>query len=98
MAFLQELYHRDNHPICYAVNWCSPCCYHKHHNPKQIVSTLTYELKRRVNVMVDDVDFLLRHLYGYNSVCFLKPATALRFTMPMEPRINFFFENTRHST
>ena len=47
----------------------------KQHNPKQIVSNLTFELERRLKLKVDEVGFLLRHLYGYNSVCFLKPPT-----------------------
>ena len=62
---MQELDHRNNHLICYAVNWCSPCCYHKHHNPKQIVSTLTVELKSncmptfyRVTPLVFDLHWL----------------------------------------
>ena len=53
-------------------------CYNKHHNPKQIVGTLTFELERQLKVNVDEVSLLLRHLYGYNSVYFLKPATPLR--------------------
>jgi len=40
---------------------------------KQHVSTLTFELDRRLKV-----GLLLRFLYGYNPVCFLKPATPLR--------------------
>ena len=40
---------------------------HKHNNPKQIVSTLIFELKRRLKLL-DEVGLLLRHLYGYNSV------------------------------
>ena len=61
-----------------AVNQCSPCCYQKHHNPKQFVSTLIIELERQLTLKVDEVGLLLRHLYGYNSVCFVKPATPLR--------------------
>ena len=66
---------------------------------KQIVSTLTFELERRLKVKVDEVGLLLRHLYGYNSVCFLKQATPLR----LPGRLNLVtfsccFENTRHLT
>ena len=43
----------------YAVNWCSPCCKHKHHSPKQIVSTLTFDLERRLKVKVDEVGVLV---------------------------------------
>ena len=46
------------------------------HNPRQIVSTLTFELETRLRVKVDKGGLLLRHLYGSNSVCFLKPATT----------------------
>ena len=38
---------------------------------------LTVELKRPLKVKIDEVGLLLRHLYGYNSVCFLKPVTSL---------------------
>ena len=79
---LQEL----DHPT-YAINWCSPCSYQNHHNPKQIVSTLTFELERRLKVKVDEVGLLLRHLYGYNSVCFLKPATPLRLPARLNGRL-----------
>ena len=34
---------------------------------------------------VDEVGLLLRHLYRYNSACFLKPATPLR----LPGRLNF---------
>ena len=34
----------------YAVNWCSPHGYDKHHNPKQIESTLIFELERRLKL------------------------------------------------
>ena len=61
-----------------AVNQCSPCCYQKQHNPKKFVSTLTIELERQLTLKVDEVGLLLRHLYGYNSVCFVKSATPLR--------------------
>ena len=47
-------------------------------NSKQILSTLTFELDRRLKLKVDEVGLLLRFLYGYNPVCFLKPATPLR--------------------
>ena len=81
------------------------CCYllwsgeKLHQNPKQIVSTLAFELERRLKVKVDEVELLLRHLYGYNSVCFLKPATPLRLPGRLNlVRISCCFENTRHLT
>ena len=40
----------------------------------------TFELERRLKMKVDEVGLLLLHLYEYNSVCFLKPATPLRFS------------------
>ena len=46
-------------------------------NSKQILSTLTFELDRRLKLKVDEVGLLLRFLYGYNSVCFLKLAARL---------------------
>ena len=72
---------------------------HKHHNPKQIVPTLTFELERRLKVKVDEVGLLLRHLYGYNSVCFLKQATPLMLPGRLNlVRIDSCFKNTRHFT
>ena len=62
----------------YAIKKCSLYCYHNHQTPKEIVSTLTFELKTRLKLSVDEVGLLLRHFYGYSSVCFLKPATPLR--------------------
>ena len=63
----------------------------KHQNPKQIVSTL------RLKVKIYEVGHLLRHLYGNNSVCFLKPATPLRLPGRLNiVRISCCFENTRH--
>ena len=50
----------------------------KKQNPRQIVSTLAVEFDRRFKLKVDEVELLLRFLYGYNSVCFLKLATPLR--------------------
>ena len=47
-------------------------------HPKQFVSTLTIELERQLTLKVDEAGLLLRHLYGYNSVCIVKPATPLR--------------------
>ena len=82
----------------YAVNLCSPCCEHSH-NPKPIVSTLTIDLEGRLTVKVDEVRLLLRHLYGYNSACFLKPATRLRLPGRLNlVRISCCFKNTRHLT
>ena len=34
-------------------------CYHKHHNPKHIVGTLTLELERRLKLNVYEVGLLL---------------------------------------
>ena len=49
--------------------------------------------------MVDGVGLLLRHLHGYNSVCFLKPVTPLRLPGRLKiVRISCCFENTRHLT
>ena len=63
----------------------------------QIVSTLTFELERRLKVKVDELGLLLRHLYGYNSVCFLKQATPLRQPERLNIlRISCWFGNTRH--
>ena len=63
---------------CYAVISSSRCSYHKHHIPEKIVRTLTFEMGRRLKLMADEVGLLLRHLYGYNLVTMLKPATPLR--------------------
>ena len=63
------------------------------------MSTLTVELERRLKVKVDEVELLLRHFYGYNSVCFLKPATPLGLPGRLNlVRITCCFENTRHLT
>ena len=52
---------------------------------------------RRLNLNVNEVGLLLRHLYGYNSVCFLKPATPFRLPGRLNlVRIICCFENTRH--
>ena len=72
---------------------------HKYHNPKQIVSTLKVELERRLKLKVKEVGLLLRHLYEYNSVCFLKQVTPLRLPGRLNMvRISCCFENTRHLT
>ena len=48
---------------------------------------------------VDEVGLLLRHLYGNNSVCFLKQATPLTLPGRLKIiRISCCFENTRHLT
>ena len=48
---------------------------------------------------VDKDELLLRHLCGYNSLCFLKPATPLRLPGRLNlVRISCYFENTRHLT
>ena len=63
------------------------------------MNTLTFELERRVKLKVDEVGLLLRRLYGYNSVCFLKPATLLRLPRRLNiVRISCCFENTHHLT
>ena len=36
-------------------------------------------MDRRLKLKVDEVGLLLRCLYGYNSVCFLKPATPFGY-------------------
>ena len=43
-----------------------------------VVKNLTFELDTRLKLKADEVELLLRVLYGYNSFCFLKPATPLR--------------------
>ena len=49
--------------------------------------------------MLTEVKLLLRHLCGYNSVFFLKPATPLRLPGELNlVRISCCFENTRHLT
>ena len=68
----------------YTVNWCSPCCHHKHQNAKQIVSTLTFELDSRLKQKVDEVGLLLRHLNRYNLVCFLELPTPLTLPAPLK--------------
>ena len=45
----------------------------------KIVNSLTFDLERRLKLKVDEVGLLLQHLYGYNLVWFLKPATPFRF-------------------
>ena len=48
---------------------------------------------------VDEVGLLLRHLYGYNSNCFLKPATPVRLPGRLNfVRISCCFQNKRHLT
>ena len=42
---------------------------------KKIVLTLTFELEIQLKPKVDEVGLLLRHLYGYNLVSILTPAT-----------------------
>ena len=83
----------------YAFEWCSPCCYHKHHNPKQIVRNLTFELERRLKLRVYKVGPFLRHLYGYNSVCLLQPVNPLRLPERFNlVTISSCFGNTHHLT
>ena len=73
MAFLQELDHRNNQLLTGAPLVVSTTT----KKTKKFVSTLIFRLERRVKLKVDEVELLLRHLYGYNSASFLKPATAL---------------------
>ena len=62
-----------------------------------MASILTFELERRLKVKVDEVGLLLRHLYGYTSVCFLKTVTPLERPGRLNlVRISCCFENTRH--
>ena len=62
-------------------------------------SSLTFEFEKWLKVKVDEVGLLLRHLYGYNSVCFLKPVAPLRLPGRLNlVRIGCCFENTRHLT
>ena len=42
-----------------------------------VVKNLTFDLNRRLKLKVDEVGLLPRVLYGYNLICFLKPATTL---------------------
>ena len=67
---------------------------------KKVVSTLTFELERRLNVQVDEVGLVIRYLYGYNSVCFsLKTSHSLTLPGRLKiVRISCCFENTRHLT
>ena len=64
-----------------------------------MVCTLTFDLERRLKLKVDEVGLLLRHLYGYNSVSFLKQGTPLKLPGRLNlVRISCCFENTRHLT
>ena len=79
--------------------WFSPCCYHKHQNPKVIVSILSFELERRLKLNVEDVGVLIRHSYWGNSVCFSKLTTPSKLQGRLNlVRINCCFKNTRHLT
>ena len=51
---------------------------YKHHNPKQIVTTVAFVLEGRLKLKVYEVRLSLRHLFPYNSAWFLKPASPLR--------------------
>ena len=56
-------------------------------------------LERPLKVKVDEVGLLLRYLYGYNSVSFLKPVTPLRLPGRLTiVKISRCFQNTRHLT
>ena len=48
---------------------------------------------------VDEVGLLLRHFYGYNTLCSLKPVTLLKLPGPLNlVSISCCFEKTRHLT
>ena len=71
---------------------------HKHYNPKQILRTL-FESERWLKLRVDKVGLLLRHLYGYNSLCFLKSVNLLRLPGRLNlVTISSCFKNTHHLT
>ena len=71
----------------------------KPQNPKGIVSTLSFELERRLKLKVHDVGVLIRHSYWGNSVCLLKPATLSRLQRRLNlVGINCCFKSTRHLT
>ena len=71
----------------------------KPQNPKGIVSTLSFELERRLKLKVRDVGVLIRHSYWGNSLCFLKPATLSRLQRRLNlVGINCCFKSTRHFT
>ena len=42
------------------------------------VKNLKFESDTRLKLKADEVELLLRVLYGYNVICLLKPATPLR--------------------
>ena len=42
------------------------------------VKNLTFEVDTRLKLKAYEVELLLRVLYGYNLICFLKQATLLR--------------------
>ena len=64
----------------------------------KIVCTLTFELERRLKLKVDEVELLLRHLYGYNSVSILKPATPLRLPGRWNRGLILSLKHTPHLT
>ena len=76
IAFLQELDHRNNQLML--LHGALLVFTTKKHSPKQMLSTLIFELDRRFKLRVFEDGLLLQHLYGYNSVSFLKPATPLQ--------------------
>ena len=48
---------------------------------------------------VDEVGLLLRHFYGYNTLCFLKPVPPLKLPGRLNlVSISCCFEKTRHLT
>ena len=43
-----------------------------------VFKNLTIMLDTRLKLKADEVELLIRFLYGYNLICVLKPATPLR--------------------
>ena len=74
--FLRELDHRTNQPMLLtgALLFVTKNTIFL----KKSFFSLTFDLERRLKLKVDEVGLLLRHLYAYNSVSILKPATPLR--------------------
>ena len=63
---------------------------------KGIVSTLSFELERRLKLKVEGVGVLIRHSYWGNSVSLLKAATPSKLQGRLNlVRINCCFKNTR---
>ena len=68
----------------------------KPQNPKGIVSTLSFELERRLKLKVDDVGALIRHSHWGNSLCFSKATTPSKLQGRLNlVMINCCFKNTQ---